>query len=290
MKTFSASGKRIILYLCVFLAIACWDVYRRRWTPTTTWSTDHYTVQSTCTQKQTQEIGAVAEILYSGYQEFLVQLAVTPQPHGKLRIKLFKDRKEFRLCNRGCGWAEAFYLKPYCCQYYSAEELNPYHWMIHEATHQLNEEAAGLHLAKWLNEGLADYFGSSRIIGKRLVLGEIDVNTYPVWWIETLAVSGNLEADKRNGSVIPLRAIISGSGGPDISKTFNLYYLHWWSLMHFLQHYENGKYRGGVAALVKTDGGVEAFTRHVGDVEQIEREWYGYVRGLKQILPESNGR
>ncbi len=36
----------------------------------------------------------------------------------------------------------------------------------------------------------------------------------------------DLETDNNNGSVIPLRSIISGSGGPDIDEAFNLYYVH----------------------------------------------------------------
>jgi hypothetical protein len=31
--------------------------------------------------------------------------------HPKLKVKLFKDRAEFRRINSGLGWAEAFYRK-----------------------------------------------------------------------------------------------------------------------------------------------------------------------------------
>ena len=85
--------------------------------------------------------------------------------------------------------------------------------------------------------------------------------------------------------MIPLRAIISGSGGPKMNTFFNLYYVHWWSLTHFLFHYENGIYRQGVAALIRNgDSGVEAFEKQIGNVEQIESEWYAYCRDLKRQL------
>jgi hypothetical protein len=219
---------------------------------------------------------------------FLTQVKIAPKPHDKLRIKLFKDRDEFRSFNPHCGWAEAFYSTPYCYQYYSAKEANAYHWMVHEGTHQLNAEVAKLSIAQWLDEGIATYFGTSRIVEKRLALGEIDRHTYPVWWIHTLATTGNLESDKKNISVIPLRAIISGHGGPDIDKSFNLYYLHWWSLTHFLLHYENGKYRNGVAQLLNSACDVKSFEEYIGDIDRVEHEWHGYVLSMRREL--SRGR
>jgi hypothetical protein len=92
----------------------------------------------------------------------------------------------------GLDWAEAFYREPYCRAYFSAGELNPYHWMLHESVHQLNHEAARLRLEKWLEEGLADYFATSRLTTNELALGQIDQNTYPVWWIDELATSPDL--------------------------------------------------------------------------------------------------
>src|SRR6185369_14856211 len=107
--------------------------------------------------------------------------------HPLLKVKLYQDRAEMRRINPGLGWAEAFYRKPYCRAYYSAEENNPFHWMLHEATHQLNEEVAHLNLAKWLEEGLAEYFSTARIQGGELQLGSADPETYPVWWLDEIA-------------------------------------------------------------------------------------------------------
>ena len=70
---------------------------------------------------------------------------------------------------------------------------------------------ARLALEKWLEEGLAEYFSTSRLVSNRLALGRIDSNTYPVWWIEELATTPDLAANIRNGSVIPLRSIITNS-------------------------------------------------------------------------------
>jgi len=284
MQQITPRAKRLALYLVLLIAIVGWRAVRQYWSPKLTITTSHYTIDSTATPEQTREIGTVADTLYAAYMRFLPELGVDPQPHGKLKMKLYRDRNEFRRCNPTCGWAEAFYRRPYCHQYYSSEEVNPYHWMVHEATHQLNAEVAGLSVSQWLEEGIACYFSTGQIVDDRLVPGRIDANTYPVWHATYLAMTGDLEVDKANASVIPLRVIISGSGGPDMDRAFNLYYLHWWSLAHFLLQHQDGKYRNGVSKLIHTDCGIEAFEQHIGDIEQIELEWYRHVFKLKREL------
>jgi hypothetical protein len=284
MRALKARENRMFAYLGVFLAVVVWDTARRRWSADLVEETEHYVIYSTATPDQTAQIGQVAEIVYAGYRQLAERLVCAIQPHSKLKIKLFKDREEFRHCNRMAGWAEAFYRKPYCYQYYSSDEIHPYHWMMHEATHQLNAEAAHLKLPKWIDEGLACYVSTSRIIDHSLALGQIDTNTYPVWWLDTMRTSGDLESDKRSVAVIPLRRIISGRGGPDIDDHVNLYYLHWWSLAHFLMEYEGGIYRAGVRHLLAEGADLAAFEKHIGQIEAIEGQWYRYVLDLKRDL------
>jgi hypothetical protein len=191
-----------------------------------------------------------------------------------------------RRINPDLGWAEAIYREPFCRAYYSEEEINPYHWMLHESVHQLNHEIAHLRLAKWLEEGLSEYFSTSQILSNRLAVGRIDLNTYPVWWIGQIATSSNLTENISNGSVIPLRAIISGNGGPNLNDQFNLYYLHWWTLTHFI--FENKKYHDHALALVQRGGELGAFEELIGPVNQIQIEWHEYVRQMKTALVEQD--
>ena len=191
-----------------------------------------------------------------------------------------------RQVNPGLGWAEAFYREPYCLAYFSAAEVNPYHWMLHESVHQLNHEVAHLALEKWLEEGVAEYFSTSRVISNRLALGRIDVNTYPVWWMELIATTPELGENLRNGSVIPLRSIITNQGGPSMNSRFNLYYLHWWTLTHFI--FESPQYRDRALALVQRGGGLEAFEQAIAPVNQVQTEWHTYVRRLKSALAKSD--
>ena len=288
MRALSTREKRLILYLAILIVFFLGDYFYRYWSPDIIRETEHYVIYSTATPEQTDEIAEIAEIVYEGYLELAKQLQQDIKPHPKLKMKLFKNRKEFRRCNRFIGWAEAFYKKPYCYQYYSSDEDNPYHWMMHEATHQLNAEAANLSLSKWIDEGIACYISTSRIIDKSLRPGEIDIETYPVWWLASMAITGDLDSDKNNMPIIPLREIIYGKGGPDMDEYFNLYYLHWWSLTHFLMQYEGGKYRGGLVHLIADGGGLDTFEKHLGKLEDIEKEWHGYILDLKQRLSRTN--
>lgn len=228
-----ARQTRMLVYLAILGAVAAWKFVPRPWHPSITFETGHHHIYSTATREQTEDTAHTLELLYEAYSNRLSSLESFQREHQKLRVKLFKDRPEFRRINPNLGWAEAFYLEPYCRAYFSAAEINPYHWMLHESVHQLNREVAHIQLEKWLEEGLAEYFSTSCLTSNALMLGKIDPNTYPVWWIDELATTPDLAENIRNGSVIPLRAIITNHGGPSLNRQFNLYYLHWWTLTHF---------------------------------------------------------
>jgi hypothetical protein len=273
---------RWLVYLAIVLGIAAWKYLPRSWKPTVTVETPHYIITSSANREQAEEIGRVVEALYNAYSNRFGVLPSFRHEHSKLKLLLYKDRKEFRWVNPGLGWAEAFYSEPYCRAYYSVGEINPYHWMLHEAVHQLNHEVARLHLARWLEEGVAEYFSTSRIHGNRLEPGRIDPNTYPLWWMDEIATAANLKTNLANGSVIPLRTIINGHGGPNINRAVNLYYLHWWTLTHFI--FENAKYRESALALLRGGGGIEAFEQSIGPVDLVEPEWHEHVRRIKAAM------
>ncbi|SFK31128.1 DUF1570 domain-containing protein [Lysobacter sp. cf310] len=236
----------------------------------------HYRATSTATPEQTRAVLAAAEALHAAYlQAFDLK---DEAGRAKHQLVLYGDRAQFRANNRSSAWAEAYYLAPTCYAYYAEGVANPYHWMVHEATHQLNHELAVLKPAKWVNEGLASYFGASRLEGGHLRPGTIDPDTYPIWWLGELGLSGDPEADIRQGRIVALRTLIAGTDRADLNRRFNQYYIGYWSLTHFLFHYEDGKYAAGFRALIR-DGGTRAdFERRIGPVETIQREWYDYLQ------------
>jgi hypothetical protein len=272
----------MLCYLVVLLGFAAWRFLPRPWHPTITLETEHHEVFSTASRAHTEAVAHALNLLYAAYSNRFATLPGFTTNHAPMQVKLFKDRAEFRKINPGLGWAEAFYAPPSCRAYYSADEINPVHWMLHESVHQLNHEVAHLKLAKWLEEGLAEYFSTSQLRPTELALGRVDLNTYPVWWIDELATSTNLQENLSNGSVIPLRAIITNRGGPSLNAHVNLYYLHWWTLTHFVL--ENEAYRTKAASLIERGGDLAAFEELIGPIEQIQSEWHDHVHRLKMRL------
>jgi hypothetical protein len=284
---FKAREWRFVIYLLV-LGVAGWKYIPRSWHPALTVQTPHHTIYSTASPQETEDIGRALELLYAAYSNRFAELPEVHMPHGKLQLKLYKDRDEMRKVHPNMGWAEAFYSAPYCNAYFSAKETNPYHWMLHESVHQLNHEVGHLNLAKWLEEGLATYFSTSRLLTNQLAVGRIDPNTYPVWWIDLIAKAPTLEQNISNKSVIPLRSIIENRGGPSMNSQFNLYYLHWWTLTHFI--FEDERYRSKALKLTQQGGGLTAFEQTIGPVEKVQAEWHDYVRNLKKIIEGTDPR
>jgi uncharacterized protein YegP (UPF0339 family) len=234
--------------------------------------TAHFTIHSTATAEQTTRVAAAAEALEAAYA---ARFGATP-PGKRFELVLYADRDQFKRDNHSRPWAEAYYLAPRCYAYYS-DDANPYHWMLHEATHQLLRESSGYRPAKWINEGIASYFGASRLENGVLREGTIDADAYPIWWLPAWTLTGDLHADIAAGRIIPLRQLIEDTG-PPIDQNVNLYYLHYWSLSHFLLQYDHGRYAAGYTALVARGGSLADFEALVGPVERIEAQWYGYVR------------
>jgi hypothetical protein len=281
LRKLTSREKRMLVLFAIFLAIWSLDRYRRWWRPSLTMESRHYVIESTATEEQTQNVLQKAELLYASYTEQFSFLSLR-KDHPKLKLKLYRNRDEFKLCNPRSGWAEAFYSQAGCHQYIDADQPNPYHWMIHEATHQLNREVAGLSLSQWLDEGLADYFGCSRIENETLQLGTIDKNTYPVWWLPLLTLSGDIDRDIRENKIIPLSLILQDKRGPDIDEHFNTYYIHWWSLALFCFHYNHGQYKIGFQQVITEGVSYESFINHIGTPETIQSIWYQYLNDLRR--------
>ena len=282
----SAREWRGLFYMAVVLAVALWKWLPRPWHPTQILDTTRHRIYSTATQPQTTAMAHALELLYTAYSNRLGEVSGCARPHPLLQLTLYRDREEMRRINPGLGWAEAFYQRPYCRAYYAADEANPCHWMLHESVHQLNAEVAHLALAKWLEEGLADYFATCQLRFDRLDLTTIDPNTYPVWWLDSLASTPRLSENFTNGSVIPLRAIVTNHGGPDLDAQVNLYYLHWWTLTRFLL--TDPRHQAAMPELIRRGGDLAAFETLIGPVEVIQDEWHAYVRDLKQQLIRQN--
>ncbi|MHC4742038.1 MAG: hypothetical protein ACYS8Z_09015 [Planctomycetota bacterium] len=285
MRKLTNREKRLLVLFGIFLAVLAYDWRYRRWSPAIVLESEHYIIYSTANEYQTQLALNKAELLYNTYNTFMTPLLKINEKPRKLKLKLYASRDEFRRCNRIVGWAEARYRRPYCYQYINEDERRPYHWMIHEATHQLNNEVAHLKLTKWLDEGLASYFGTSVLGEHEIELGKTDIDTYPIWWLPTWNLSGDLKNDIKSNAVIPLGLILRDKTGPSMRRHFNTYYMHWWSLTHFCLHYDNGRYRDAFFDVIRDGGTHQSFEKNIGPIRDIQAQWYQYIQDTIKALP-----
>lgn len=239
--------------------------------------TEHYAIVSHADATQTKQVADTVEALHRAFLAFFPGVPSQRSDGRKLQLVLYRDRAHFKANNHSKPWAEAYYLPPTCYAYYAAGERNPYHWMQHEAAHQLHHELAGFARAQWLNEGLASYLGASRIVDGTLMPGTADANAYPIWWLSSLYLRGNLDEDFAQRRLIPLRALIEGTG-PPIGRHVNLYYIEYWSLTHFLIHHDNGRYAKAYRTLLEGDGSLAQFEAAVGPVEKVQLAWYAHLQ------------
>ena len=238
--------------------------------------TAHYAIASNATPEQTQRVAEVVEALHAAYARFFGDRLPLRPAGARFQVALYRDRPDFQAHNTSRAWAEGFYRKPVCHAYFDAASPNPVHWMLHEATHQLDTEWAGFPRTPWVEEGLASYFGTSRIVDGVLRPGEFDPDTYPLWWLEDLRLSGDHERDVAYRKLVPLRELIDNDG-PPIPADVNRYYIGYWSLAHYLLHGDGGRHADAFRAMVAQGGSLENFERLVGPVDRVEAGWYAYL-------------
>jgi hypothetical protein len=243
--------------------------------------TSHYRIHYTGTREQAELVAGAVEKLHAAYASVFPQ--TSPVAPEKLILVLYKDRPEFKLNNRSSRWAEAYYLPPACYAYFDAAAENPYHWMMHEATHQLARQVSGFRRNRWIDEGLASYFSTSMLAASGVQLGAIDETAYPIWWIGHFDLTGDAVHDAAAGNFIPLEVLLTGQGGPDPNLKFNLYYVDAWSLTHFMFHYERGKYAQTYGQFLAKGATRDDFAALIGPVERVQEEWYRYLVELQRL-------
>jgi hypothetical protein len=268
--------KRLLIDLLLVVAVFGGYFWYTHWTPSHKSESEHYKAFSSASDEDTKEALRRLEILYQTYTIFWnVQAGSTD---NKLLLKIYSSRKEFKRANPMSGWMEAFYKEPYCYQYIDAERENrPYHWMVHEATHQLNNEVSHFQLPQWAEEGIACYFSTAKMDDGKISLGVIDCDTYPIWWLSSLDLSGDLSRDMADKKIISIKSIVNDEKPLKMSEHVNLYYIHWFSLVHFLLEAEQGKYRQAFIECVKTPSGLNEFEKNIGPYQLIEQQWYQHL-------------
>lgn len=244
--------------------------------------TNHYVIHSSAAIGETTSVAMAVESLYRAFTGEFPNL----QQSGTLHLVLYKDQLEFKRHNRSSPWAEAYYRRPYSFAY-PGDSANAYHWMLHEATHQLVAEAAGYKPRRWLGEGVASYFGTSTLSEGKLDLGRPDPTSYPIWWLTEVGARADSPPTFQGTPLFSLKALLEDTG-PPIAQHVNHYYVAYWSLVHYLFHGDNGIHRESVPALLQRRGEPGAFTQLVGAYDAIEPRWHAHLVGLVRAQADTS--
>jgi len=279
MKRNIALRQRLLIYYVVVfsaLGVFHWWFY---WSPDFVRKSEHFVTESTADEAITDKAVKKAENIYRSYCHFWnVTNDEQPKITDKHKLRIYKSRLEFKSIHPTSGWAEAFYMPPTCYQYINRKAENPYHWMKHEIIHQLHREVSSFKMKKWDNEGLACLFSTAKEIDGNIILGTIDSTTYPIWWIAKLNLTGDMKKDMRDKKIMKLKFIVEGKGGLNMDQHFNLYYIQWYSLVHFLVFGEDGKYRESFKKYVRNKSPIEEFEDYFGALDTIQKQWYDHLK------------
>jgi Protein of unknown function (DUF1570) len=158
-------------------------------------------------------------------------------------------------------------------QYYAAVQLdapgdNPYQAMYHEYYHSLSlPYFPGLPL--WLAEGLADFFGNSRISGTKAYMGQ---------------ASETVIQELRENRFIPLDVLFSVDHSSPYYNEENKvseFYAESWALTHYLMIGDNGAHRqllaNYLAALDRGDTQQQAAAKAFGNLAALQQALQNYI-------------
>jgi hypothetical protein len=129
-----------------------------------------------------------------------------------------------------------------------------WHVVQHEGFHQFVHMVIGGRIPIWVNEGLAEYFGSGIWTGDGLVTGVANPR-------RVRRVQGHIKGKK----ILPMLQMLKMTHKEWNAKLAMRNYDQAWSMVHFLVHAEEGKYR-------------KAFGKFINDISR-GRDWErSYVR------------
>lgn len=254
-----------------------------------------------------------ADLLDAYYKMMKKELGIVPTPSMrgvKLWVNIYKSREEFTKKTQMSPGVAGFF-RPNLDRsnlnfYHDYPEPSTSQWVgLHECTHLLTYLLDQEFRPQiWINEAVADYFGSSTIVEKK---GKITITP------------GKLQTDR----VLTVQQAIRDDNAIGLEQLFMIdradfqafEYAHAWSFVYFLNNGAKGKYKKGFASFFKdlyslkgieysnesgygASGKAKVVTPEairamllkkikVKDVKSLEAAWHDYIAGISVDAPEA---
>jgi len=272
--------------------------------------TKHFAFQSNTSP---EILDSYAELLESYYDLMDQRVGIDPTPSlkkTKMKVNIYKSRPEFTQLTQAAPGVAGFFnfVDGELHFYHDYQDPSVSEWIaLHEGTHLLTfliEPQARPWI--WVNEGVADFFGTAEI--SRNKRGKLEIDPGQLSLERVLTVQQAI----KDGSVIPLEKLFTVSR--DSFHAFE--YAHAWSFVYFLNHarpeYEKAFKKffkdlytlaKGVAFDLEPGGGnkygswktvAPAEVRRVlldklnlKDVAALEEEWKTYIAGIAIDAPRA---
>lgn len=197
----------------------------------------------------------------------------------------------------GAGFGTGFYRSPGFLAFHQEVEDSDYllHTMLHEAFHAFRDShltAPGKELPRWAEEGLAEYFGNSKIEKGRLIPGKVSHGKYVIFH----AAPVRRLRSRANWSLQEARSVLRSGDAPTAAELLEAgrdtfygerhqqYYGFSWLLTHFLHHgreeWETEKpFASMLLYLAEGYSGRDAMAAAFGFTpEEVQAEFERYVR------------
>ncbi|HEV7298611.1 MAG TPA: DUF1570 domain-containing protein [Tepidisphaeraceae bacterium] len=191
----------------------------------------------------------------------------------KFPVYLFRDATDYYTAGGVAGSAGMFDGQRLLVIAGDDVSAATWHTMQHEGFHQFAHAVIGGNLPTWADEGLAEYFGEGIWTGDGFVTGIV-----PPWRLERIRRSIAAEEFKSITDVMAL-TLAEWNGNLSIQN-----YDQAWSMVHFLVHADNGRYRRAFSTYMNEIGRGRAASRAwqtaFGDTAGFEQKWLAYWRSL----------
>jgi TonB family protein len=202
--------------------------------------------------KLTQTVAQNLEAVYGTLARWFGDRIAPAPARGRVLVYLFDKRSTYADFAR-IGGAEqfgGFYSPPGLIAFHrevptNAELLSA---LIHETVHAFVDRhlaRPGVHLPKWLGEGLAEYVGNSSVQKGHLVPGKtprvMPILEYGVFVKTHQAMSfTEVKTAIKKGLAIPLDTLVNAGPQEFYGEKVRLYYPQAWLFVHFLRHGREG--------------------------------------------------
>ncbi|MBX3372759.1 MAG: DUF1570 domain-containing protein [Phycisphaeraceae bacterium] len=251
--------------------------WQRSWVETSR----YYTIRAAMDRAVAASWGRHLDRMYEEYQARMADLR--PRTPEKLNVFIFEDRDayvetlriRFGIDARGTGGMFFATRQGEGLAFWTADlpRRRIEHVIQHEGFHQFAYSRFGQDLPIWVNEGLAEFFGESVLLGEHFVIGQsrphvVDAVRSAVREDRHIPFARLLEMTPQEWS----RKVALGDADAD------LLYRQAWSIVSFLVYGDDGRYQPAFDRYLRLLNSAlpphEAFTRVFGeDIDAFEASW-----------------